>query len=292
MQTQTQPTVTNAKRAIAKSAEGYPLLGQVVYWEMEDINISKMDFVAALNSVGIDPTKHLRDIRFKSIVNRAIKAAVKDRGDNRIRVQKALDNDEKTVWAVFFIDLDASGDVSLQTENKIVLTKANESVSITGPDEAEIRRYINDLGGVYRTEDFRKFVLNYMKKTCSIVSIRSRGGVYFVPSTRDEDFQKIAALFNEMRGCDISFIPVIDTGNAKNSLWQKIVQGKLEELEALKESIEAMDSKDYLFERRMNELLTLKNEVSMYHELFSMTAENFASKLSQCETALANKMKI
>jgi hypothetical protein len=293
MQTQTVMGKQSARRAISQSAEGYPLLGQVVYWTMEDVNVSKFDFINILTGVGIDPKEHLNDIRFKSVVGRAIKAAIKDRGDKRIRVQKAIDDEKQTVWAVFFIDLDDQGEVKLQNENKIILHKDTERVEIKGPDEQEIRRYITDLGGVYRTEDFRKFILNYMKKNCSVVTIRDRGGMYFVPSTREDNFQKVVCLYDAMRNCELNFIPVIDTAQAKKSVWKSIVGDKLEALQELKENIEDMpqkDAKQYLVERRIDEFKTLKSEVGMFDDLFTLTNEELKNSLSQVEKALYSRL--
>lgn len=285
---------SSAKRAIAMSAEGYPLLGNVVYWEMENVLVSKLDLVNILDAVGIDPKEHLRDIRFKSIVGRAIKAAVKDRGDKRIRVQKAADTEEKTVWAVYFLELDDNGEPKFQNENKIILHKSSEKVEIVGPDEQEIRQYINDLGGVYKTEDFRKFVLNYMKRECSVVTVRDKGGMYFVPSTKETNFNKVIALFDAMRNCNLNFIPVIDTAQAKKSVWKSIVGDKLTALQELKASIDEMpekDAKQYLVERRLKEFKTLKQEVSMFNDLFTLTNDELKNNLSQVEQALLARFK-
>jgi hypothetical protein len=269
------------KKAIAMSAEGYPLLGQVLYWAIPAQTVPYLQFVQLLKKHGINPDI-IKAPRAKSALNRAVRDTAK--GSKGTFHRKALDEKDRTAFVIVNSEVDSeSADVEFETETKVMFDKEHQSVSIEGARKEDIKARYEQYREQYTQEQIRTFVLRYIRMTCEASNLRDQGGVYFIPATKLEDFNKLKACVEELPGVSLDQIPVIDTPAAKKSLWKSFVGDVEAELQQFAKDLEdnqddEMSSRS--FQMRLNRFQKLQEKIGNYEDLLTGTAVDLKSKLS------------
>jgi len=282
-------TQKEIKKAIAKSAEGYPLLGYALYWSIPAMRVRYVDLLKLMQKHGID-SKIAKNPRAKSALNRAVRDTAKN-GKGTFH-RKALDNAEQASFVIVNTAVDqTNSDVDFNTETKIMFDKETNAVAIEGASREEIKSLYEEYKEQYTQEQIRTVVLRYLYGKCEATSVRDQGGVYFVPSTHTEDFQRIKACVEELPGVSIDVIPIIDTPEAKRSLWKSFVGDVETEMAALARDLEeTSDEKmsDRSFQLRLNRFKTLQDKIGTYEDLLTGTAVDLKTKLE----TLTQKLRV
>mgnify|MGYP001255332455 CR=1 FL=1 len=285
--TQTQ----TIKARISKSLEGFPLLGYAVYWSLENIKITHSDFKALLVKVGLDPDV-APEVRVKSALIRAIRAETK--GKKKTFHRKLTDTKDRAGFAI--VDTDSVNeenlDVTFETSTRVALDKNTKMVKIEGSNEQSIRDSFDSFRDLYTTDMFRNVVLKLVKGDCQGIGVRPKGGVYFVPSTHNETFQKLQALIVSFPGCSLDVIPVIDTQNAKKSMWKSLNHEIREDLDQLKLEVEELgdDPQDRSVQIRLERYKAIRAKVENYETLLNSTADGLKMELENLTAALTAKL--
>lgn len=278
--------MVSLKKTLAKSAEGYPLLGYAVYWSIKGVQIPQADFAKLLNKLGI-PQSVAPDIREKSALNAAIREQSKGRRD--VFHRSVLNDQEKAGFVISRSEVTNARklDVSFSTETKIHFDKHSKQVTVEGDRKDEIQSSYEHLKDTYTSERFRTVTLRIIRDLCQAVTIRDKGGFYFIPSTHDEWFKKLQKLFEAFPECEIDLIPVIDSKAAKKSIWKALV-GEVEgELAEMEEKIAKYPDSERARNSRLDEYKALREKVENYGTLLSGTASEFEDRLKD----IAKKIK-
>jgi len=282
--------VVSVQHTIAKSAEGYPLLGHVIYWSLNDINVKYSDFVQHLENLGL-PTDVANKVQAKSALIKAIRSNAKGRKNSFHR--GVVDNAAKASFAIVGTASvnEITDDVEFATETKVVLNKGTKDVEITGTNATEIREAYEAYKDTYTSDRFREVVLKLVKVHCQGMSVRERGGVYFVPSSHNETFEKLQKLFDMFPNCSLEVVPVIDTAQAKKAMWKAFTGDVSEDLRKMKEDLESLplNASESSLHIRMDRFQKLKDKVENYEIVLSGTAAELKGELSMISAEIKKR---
>lgn len=273
-----------------KQAQSYPLIGSLVYWAIKDFRIPFQEFLARMDKAGI-PTDLAKEVSAKSALIAAIKT--ENKGKKNKFHRKLVDEKSQAAFAVVNQAVDTAHlNVDFQKETTVILDKENKSIRIDGFNSDEIKNKFENILQTYSADQFRNVILRYLSRDAAAVSIRDRGGVYFVPETHKDQLQKLVNFFELFPECAIEIIPIADMAQAKKSMWRALV-GEVEyEMEILREEIGKMDpsTSDKVIQRRVEKVKELSDKVSMYESLLQGTADTLNTSLKDIQGMLKDKL--
>jgi hypothetical protein len=266
------------RETLAKSAEGYPLLGNCVYWSANEMKMPLEAFIAILKEVGIDED-YADKVRHKSALLRAIQKETDNRTNSFHR--NILEDKDYTVFVIVAQSVDvANRAVDFKTDTQIIFDKKTGMIKVDGYNKDAIIEGYEREKGVYNTDNFRKVVLDYVKGDCEGISVRDNGGIYFIPSSKMDQFQKLQALFAKFDGFYLGTLPIIDTAQAKKSMWNSLVNEVKGALEAQKAELDKTPpTTERGVESHLRRFKKLKGKVEMYEDLFVQTAQSLKEEL-------------
>ncbi len=108
--------------------------------------------------------------------------------------------------------------------------------------EREIRSKYETYSNSYKAEDIRTMLSDAMKKAYAVM-VKRHGGVYFAPRDSSDVIDRLASVVDEMPGCQMVSIPVIDAEPERKTLLKRYEQATLERLEAMTLQVREMVQK-------------------------------------------------
>jgi hypothetical protein len=281
-------TDTNIKHAIAKSAEGYPLLGVAGYWSNTNFKDTQENVLRHVVALGLNPDS-VPEVRGKSAFIRAVEEVAHTIKAKHIKV---ADNVAKCAYVIVQTVVDPNNlDATFTTETKAIFHKGTETLTVEGPNEAQIQALFEEYKTHYYSDQFRETVLKILTFHTDFMTIRDRGGVYFIPSHNNDIVDRLQRLFEAYPECQLDMIPVIDTGLAKKSVWKSLVGEVTAEIATLREDIAQLetDPSERSVRLRFEQYSKLKEKVANYEMLLQGTALNLKDDLDALADALKAK---
>ena len=278
------------KDVLAKSAEGFPLLGNVVYWTIGDIKIGYWDFINILQNIGID-TDVANVVQARSALIKAIKDETKERSKGSFH-RNVFDNKDRAGFALVSTQsVDAENvDVNFQTDTKVILNKHTKGIHIEGANASAIHEKYLDYKNTYTADKFRSVVIKIIFDLADGISVRERGGVYFIPAHRQDVFEKLQALFAHFPSSSVDSLPVIDTKQARKSMWKSLTGDIQNEINSFKEDIANLQSKnsvrDGVLDTRLKRYRALKDKMENYEILFGGTLKDIKDEVGLLEAQI------
>jgi hypothetical protein len=283
------------KQQIVKSAEGYPLLGWCLYWSVSNFKVAHSKLLQVLDDVGIDKD-FAKEPRAKAALTRAMREVSKEHKGTFSR--KVVDDKEKTLFALVDSTIDAANeDVNFTTATKASLGKGKdkEKLHIDGSNAKAVKDNFEHFRKTYTSDQFTGMVKRFLFGTCEAISVRDSGGVYFIPTHKKAEYQKLVKLFDHFQSCSLDIIPIIDSKEAKKSMWKSLVgrvEGEIENMhEELKRLPTDKDPRAGVIDYKMERFQALREKVENYKDLLEGTAGKLQDDLNQLGKALGKWVK-
>ncbi len=248
----TELSIGDTRIAVAASAETEPL-GRIVWYSISERPIPFDAFESLLDSAGI--SEEVRPQRTRP--SDAFKAAVRDvenkdytvEYDTTVDANGAKKTDPKTMLVVNRVHntaIDALPVLMKVHYDPNVGLWFESSVSCDPGLASLLEREIRERYGVYRNsykaEDIRTMLADAMKKAYAVM-VKRHGGVYFVPRGASDVIDRLAEVVDNLPGCQMVSIPVIDREPERKTLLKRYEQATLERLEALMLQVREMIQK-------------------------------------------------
>ena len=284
-------TKTSIRAHLAKSLEGHPLLGYVVCWSTaEHFKVKYDSFIKVLKDLDI-PEDIANEIREKSAFTRAMHNQRK----KGVYAHKVVDDQNRTGMVLVKMKTINEQDLKVRGSDttQATMDKKSKGVEITGEHSKEVKEDYEALKDCYTANQFRAAVIRFIFNHCEGISVRDRGGMYFIPSHKNEDFKKLEALFAKYPGNSLTVIPVVDGAVAKNSMMKTMTGDVEAEIENLKKDFENMkdDSSSRSVETRLEKYKKLRAKVENYEDLLAGTAVGLKEQLDKLSKAVVKKLK-
>jgi hypothetical protein len=145
----------------------------------------------------------------------------------------------------------------------------------------------------YTANQFRAAVIRFIFNHCEGISVRDRGGMYFIPSHHNAQFNKLEKLFDKYPGNNLTVIPVVDGQVAKKSIMSTLTGDVQTEIENLKKDFENMkeDSTERSVNTRLEKYKKLRDKVENYEALLEGSASELKAALDKLSKAVVTKLK-
>lgn len=276
------------KQTIQEANDSFPLLGWTVYWSTNSFSMPFDEFIKILEECGIDPAI-ARETLPKHAAQRAIREKAKGKDTFH---RKVADNENEAAFVIARTEVDANLDPEFQMESKAVFDKDSHQLQVTGQHK-DIQELFEKLKTEYTSQQVRTVILRFVKRYCNGITVMDTGGLYFVPKTHEQELNKLYCLFAKLQGkADITPMPLVDTAQARGSMWKVTVGEVAADIARLKADLEKQDDeiteKSYMV--RIGKYKTLKEKVLMYENVLSGTAEDLKKELEGLTEALKKKV--
>lgn len=280
-------STTSVKKAIAQSAEGYPLLGWIIYWSTSSFREDVSKVKAVLSQVGINE-EYAKLIAPSTALQAAFDSATGGQANLR---KHSVRSDDRTILAL--VRGTASGaEVLFDAITKGFLV--NDDAHVEGEFADQIQGEFQARKSVYTNNQFVNLVKSFIATEASSLTLRDHGGVYFIPAHKQIEFDKLVALFAAFQSASIDVVPVIDTAQAKRSVWGALTSDIESEISSLQAQIETWnkdgDPRDGVIQRRLEQYASLKEKVEDYSTLLSGAASELQEKLDAVASELKKKL--
>lgn len=271
------------------STEGLPLCGWFVYWSITNVKALRDVLVQQVSALGLDADAVL-PIRTKT----AFISAVKDVAHAHNATHKSvLDNSERTVYVIVSTHVDPTNiDVTFTVETKVVYNKYDEQITVHGPFEDEIRALYEDYKVNYYSDQFRDMILRLLRKHCQFLTIRDRGGIYFVPVSSEQSLNQIKSLFASYPECSFDTVGVANQAEAKKSMWRTLIGEVSTEIQSMRDELAALppDLPESGLQARLERYQALREKVENYELVLSGTAQNLKDELSALSSHIMTRI--
>jgi hypothetical protein len=260
------------------------VMGYLVYWSMSAFRIQHDEFKKRLEACGIDPKDYGKKATEKSYATQAVKEQTK--GKRKFHRSAEDKEGNRTVFAIVDEQIDKATDFHHSQESKISFNKETKKIDVEGSYKQEIETRFEEFKGTFNTEQFRNMVLRYIENTCQGVSIRDKGGCYFVPVTTEAEMEKMQKLFGMMDGCDIECLPQYDAEAIKKAMWKAVTADIKFKMDNFNKDLDALQGKevsDKVIQNRLDEAKEIAGMLEMYEVLLTSTARDLKGDIKQIE---------
>jgi hypothetical protein len=286
------------------NTEGMETLGWIVHYRAGEFEIPVQEFQDLLKKNSIEPKmapKVLDHNAAKRTAKELTRRRAKEKGVqvNQV-IYKEVSGNNKTETVIQIIDLQVDSedqDVSLGQKTNIVFDKGTRTISLRDgdPKDEQIVKDVYDKVRVSITEDqFRNFAKKYLAAECKSINVRQEGGIFFVPANKRDELDKLQAVFSATPDASLMEIPIIDTKDARNSMWSSMTSQVESDLASMATAFDK--DKDNLTDRelktKLKDYTELRNKVALYEMVLRDNADAINSKLQTLETAIKTKLGV
>lgn len=285
---------SSAKKLVESlNPEGVPILGHLVWWDLEGVEIAASTFQDLFEECGL-PTGLCISTRSRTALTKALKEL--ERGK---LIRKIIDDSTQIVFVVVREEVDADArDVDFEKENRIIYDKILQDLEfrIEGPVADQIRKQFEQYIDQYTSREVRTIVTNTIKRFGGI-TVRRTGGTYFV--TNAEVVAKLHMLFEKLPGTLTSFtaLGVADTQAYRGMLLEQIKAELLGDLRKVrkknKELLEHVSSgkaRPKSLETQLRKMDGLKKKAETFKS-FGLDVEAFDVKIQKSSRSLRRSLQ-
>lgn len=283
--------VPNIRETLARSSEGVTLIGWFVYWSMADVSIEHNDLLTKMAALGLNKDA-APQIRAKSAFIRATEEIAKGR---KARHQKIIDDSTRCIYVIVSTHVDpVNVDVAFTVEHKIIFNKQDNTISVADTSDVgmEVVALAQKYAETYYSDQLRETVLRLLGHHCQFITVRDRGGIYFVPSVHEEELKKIQKLVDQFPGCSVETVGIADMAEARKSMWKSLVGEVTHEINLMKADLHdaVPDMSDSSMKIRMDRYAALREKVENYEIVLNGTASELKGELAMLGRSLAAKL--
>lgn len=277
------------KTNILPSVDGYPVLGYIISWSIKDFEMTINDANDLLTTHNIP-----EDVRSQTSEKSAAVRAVRETAKNtRDRFHKKVKDTDVAAFAIVDAAVNAEQmDVDFATETTVVFDKETKTLKVKGASGNRVQELYKQYKDMFTGYQFRTTILRYIRRYCAAATMRDGGGIYFIPSTHGEHYQNLINLFGSLSsvGCDLTPIPIIDTVQAKKSMWKTFVGEVNESIKRFSDEIDKVDDlSEKMMSNRLEKYNAIKEKVDIYETLLQGTADEMRESITKLTKKLQNK---
>lgn len=268
--------------------------GNLVYWEVRDFKTTK----DALKEAGFENFLPRNDP--KAALIKALKIATK--GDSRF-YKRFADTKHFVRFAVVnphvYVDGDQDINIDFTKELLITLDKASGVLTMKEDVDTQHVMFFEEIKSTYEGErttinstQLRLMLTRYIKDVAYGVSMRSRGGIYFIDKRMGEVLNTLKAFFSENSAhCKLYQIPVYQDEGSLTALYDATKEDLDAEVAAFIQDVRTLQGEDgkipqYLADRRKEESQVLLEKIAFHESTLRNVADDFAIKIRGVQESL------
>lgn len=266
------------------ATSGLVIIGFFIWWAIRDVKISKTAFKGLLKQVGLSFEFDQEDTALRR--TSFLKAVRETKARNRKKFLIRKISKEKDCYVFGLVD----ESVDKKDRN---LDYNHSATMIFNPETGELltdfsHRAFDEIKSLYEdykenmnSDDVRDAIIKIISGFKK-VSVRARGGIYFLPNKHEADVEKVEKLVDSLPGdCSCSVAPQIDTEKSKTAIYKAFVEGLKNKMATFREELENPTGKTRksTWETRLEQFKGLKQEIEFYRDAMSFQVEDLSTEL-------------
>jgi hypothetical protein len=275
--------------------EQLPVLGALVWWHFGGVKIKRDDLVKLVQAAGLDP-KNVPTPEARGALSDAIRALKIKAHALRHKV-----DDKRFAVSINHSTVEEKGGptVDVRTEADQIVEFNHDTKSLTFKNtymEQEIRDGFQEYLQILQAEDLRTTVMRSLKAS-NAITVREKGGVYFVPRPALDMVAKLRALCNAIPSAGFFRLRIADEPEERadmlktvsSEIEQELAEAEKDMLE-IEEKIKAKKGsvRSDTLERRLKAWSEIKAKAMAYKDLLNFKAEDVTEKLN----ALSSRVEL
>jgi len=273
---------------------GLVVIGFFIWWSLREVKISRTDLEAALRAVGLpaDLPKACARMAFHKALAEVRKTAHKQ----HLLIRKIVKEKDNYVFGL----VDESVDVRAKdlTYYQSATMTFNPLTGVLACDHTHrayelIRAKYAECMDIVDSTDVRTMLQDILKAVYR-VSVRDRGGIYFVPAAYQEVVDKLERLLPVLGpDCVLNVAPQIDFDKTKNAIYKAFLQDLKREIAEYKEELSAGGERNATkkWTKRLDEFKALKQKVEFYSTAMRFQSEDLLKEIGELQTAVVEKLQ-
>jgi len=274
------------------SRKGGDRIGSYLWWSLRDVEVTRNKLRRLFTRAGLDHAYLPAPIVGHAAFRKAIAAC--KHGDRGLLLRPITETPQEIIYGVVREDVDEGAeDLAYRVRAKIVYRKRTETCVVRGgasPVAREVRRLFADYKTTYIHIDIRRWIIKLVHDQMNALTLKSNGGVYFIPDLYTGILTKVGAIVDGLPGQSrFTITPIFDSKETTANLGPATQDALAEELATIQEEIEAFKEKpprrDTL-RRRLDEFTALKGRAQLYADMLQFTADDLIEGITDLDTVV------
>jgi len=268
------------------------LLGEIITWDMDTMEVAYSDVVNALQSSGL-PEGDAADLRPVTAFGRAVKDLREGRSIDRVTRDRTTG---KITFQFTKKALGASG-IQLDFAYEALCHLQPDSGNITCPDSPEIETHARTMFAhamAHRTtSDVTRLVQRLFANHADLFAINPRKGVaYFVPEAHRDFTARVEQFLTTLGGSLLRFPVPKGTPEGNRAVKTSVEDGLAALSHELDQAVEQWDEKtrESTFEKATERWQKIKHKAEAYSEYLGDRQASLLAHLAEQKQRLANKV--
>jgi len=270
-----------------------PILGEICFWTLADISITRDELENLFNKYGLDKKYLPPVVSDKKAFSRALKDLEKKEKEKMVR--KIADNEDIIAYCIVDEIADQNNiDVDYELVDAIIFNKKEQNIKLklNKVDYKWIEENFEYFKTIYTVDDIRAMIVKVLKSINSIL-IRKHGGVYFVPKNSISELNKLKNIINEIGSSKFYTLAIYDIEETKKTAIKLFKEDFLSELKESAEHVIELINKDAHSRYIQNSIEKFKKSIeklSMFKTLLQFEAEDIEEIIKSYQEKISKNL--
>lgn len=266
---------------------GLKVMGYFVWWSIHDVKIAREEFNATAKAVGLD--KDLPELQPRSVFLKAVREVKKSAQRDGLLIRKISKQADKYTFGLVDEQIDTQAKTLGYTHSATMTFSPNTgNVECDQPHRAfgAVKRLYEEFSEKITSDDVRAYVLDVISTRWSI-SVRARGGIYYLPDSAADVIEKLEMLLYTIGGdCFFAVAPQIDAEKSRMSIMRAFLDDMRSKIATFRDEIEEKKDSDgkrkqvKCWKDRIEEFTALKEQVTFYADALKFNGDALVDDLT------------
>jgi len=279
--------------------KGIIVIGYFIWWAVRDVLILREELKALLKTFKIphpfaevdDPEKV---VAFHRSAFLKAKREVQQEFGQKFLIRKIAKNADAYTFGLVDESI-SQADKRLNYRHSATMTflPATGDLLCDFPHRAfeEIQKKYEQYKDYCNSDDVRQILLETIDQYHR-VSVRSRGGIYFIPAKFSQQVANIEQFVSALPGeCSLAVAPQVDFEESKKAIYKAFVDDLKNKIANYKQELEDNAfSRQSAWAARLDAFKDLRNEIEFYADAMAFRAENLKEEIAELEGRVRAKL--
>lgn len=270
-------------------------LGDLVWWSLSDARVERTSLESIWAGAQLDPA-YLPELPTDE---KALKIAVREKqvGLKEQLIRLGKQDEGEVVFGIVREHRLPDGSLSYVQEARLSLDR-KASVLVTDSPRHEVAVGVvsafRQLRHTHTADDIRRSMTRVLD-SCSALTLRGHGGVYWVPAPHAQTARRLRQAIEQIGSSRVHLLPVHRSREARKTLGE-VAKGVIEqELDALKAEIDGFLAKpperSSTLVRRFDAFDAIRSRAELYRQILRVQVDDLDVKLAEMTAAVESLLE-
>ena len=276
-------------------AQGDWHLGDLVWWSLSDVRVDRSSLENIWADARLDPAT-LPEIPTDE---KALKIAVREMqvGLKEQLIRLGKQDESEIVFGIVRENRLPDGSLSYVQEARLSLDRKASVLATDNPRHevaVGVVSAFRQLRHTHTADDIRRSMIRVLD-SCSALTLRGHGGVYWVPAPHAQTARCLRQAIEQIGGSRVHLLPVHRSREARKTLGE-VAQGAIEQdLDALKAEIDGFlatpPERSSTLVRRFDAFDAIRSRAELYRQILQVQVDDLDLKLAEMTAAVESLLE-